>query len=232
MRIRTLSFVLVAISFLSARAQAPEVHAFVDDVIATAEAVRDSRFLTLGRLIDPDGVELPLEIEVRLLPSESAASAYIVQPDALADNIIVLEGDVVYNYTFLTHQITIFDADDPDALGGLLGAGGADDLDVDVTFDVRHHLEGFVPTMIGPEETPYGPAWTVRFDNVEEDVQVASFDAVVPEATMLPYSFRVRNAAGETWAELFFEDLVLDEGLTVEDVTYLPEDAERIDLRD
>ncbi|MEX2502859.1 MAG: hypothetical protein WD336_10830 [Trueperaceae bacterium] len=230
---RIFAVALAAVLTGLAWAQPPNVDAFVEEVITTAEAIQDSQFLALGRLIDGDGSEIPLELEVQLVPGASVASVYIVQPDALADNIIVLQGDAVYNYTFLTHQITIFDSDDPDALGGLIGVDdAADDLDVDATFDVRHHLAAFEPALVGEEDTPYGPAWVVRFDNADEDAQVASFDAVVPTSTMLPYTFRVRNADGEIWAELAFENLVLDQGLTADEAAYLPEDAERIDLRD
>jgi hypothetical protein len=42
---------------------------------------------------------------VLAIPGIPAAGLYILQPDAIADNQIVVDGDVVRSYTFLTNQV-------------------------------------------------------------------------------------------------------------------------------
>ena len=207
-----------------------DADALVDRVAQTAEALSDVSFLLTGRLIDADGTEIPLELEVQTIPGQRAASAYVLQPDALADNILVLEGDTVANYTFLTNQVTLFDADDPDALGGLFG--GAEDEELEVTFDLERLFSGYEATIDGEADTPYGPATIVRLDNVEESAQIAWVLATIPEATLLPYRLELFGPEGDLLAELVFEDLAVDTGLEASSVTYLPEDAEIIDERD
>lgn len=207
-----------------------DADALVDRVAETAEALRDVSFLLTGRLIDADGTEIPLELEVQAIPDRRVASAYVLQPDALADNILVLEDDTVANYTFLTNQVTLFDAGDPDALGGLIGGGEGEELEV--TFDLERLFSGYEASTEGETETPHGPATIIRLDNLEQDAQIASVLATIPEATLLPYRLELLGPEGDLLAELVFEDLAVDTGLEASSVTYLPEDAEVIDERE
>ncbi len=206
-----------------------DADALVDRVAETAEAITDVSFLLTGRLIDADGTEIPLELEVEAIPGARVAGAYVLQPDALADNILVLDGDTVANYTFLTNQVTLFDADDPDALGGLIGAGEEGELDV--TFDLESLFAGYEASVEGETDTPHGPATIVRLDNVEANVQIAWVSVTIPESTLLPYRLELFGPEGDLLAELVFEDLAVDTGLQADSVTYLPEDAEIIDER-
>ena len=206
-----------------------DAQAVLDRVASTAASLQDATFLLTGRLIDADGTEIALELESQVVPGERAASVYVLQPDALADNIVVLDGDAVYNYTFLTNQVTIFDADDPDALGGLVGAG--EDGELDVTFDLEALFAGYRASLVGETDTPHGPADVLRLDNLEEAARIAWVEATVPKATSLPYRLELYGPDDELIAELAFENLRTDVGLTAEEVTYLPEDAEVIDER-
>lgn len=203
--------------------------ALLDRVAETAANLQDLSCLLVGRLIDADGTEIALEVELRTIPAEGVASAYLLQPDALADNIIVLDGDTVASYTFLTHQVTLFDADDPDALGGLVGSG--EDGSLDVTFDLKKLFAGFEATLDGEADTPYGPASVVRLDNVEEGAVIAWVAATIPESTLLPYRLEFHGADDALLAELYFEDLQTDVGLDAAEVSYLPDDAEILDER-
>lgn len=214
----------------TALAQEPSADRILDEVAATAEQLTDAAFLLTGRLIDADGTEIALELEVQVVPDASVASAYVLQPDALADNIIVLDGDAVYNYTFLTHQVTVYDADDPDALGGLIGAG--EDGEIETTFDLERLFSGYEASLVGEADTPEGPATVVRLDNLEEGAVIATVDATIPDETSLPYRLEMRGPDGELLAELRFEQLRTDVGLDPEEVAYLPEDAEIIDERE
>lgn len=214
----------------SALAQDGEAAALLDEVTAAAEAIEDAAFLLTGHLTDADGTRIALELEMQVVPGERVASAYVLQPDALADNIIVLDGDVVYNYTFLTNQVTVFDADDPDALGGLFGGGG-DEEAFEFTFDLQELFAGYEATVVGPAETEAGDATLLRLDNRDEGVAVARVDAAILDATSLPARLELFGEGGDLIAELVVEDLRTDVGLDPADVTYLPEDAEIIDER-
>lgn len=227
---RALTASLLAASLaLSAALAQSDAETILDRVAERTAALEDAAFLLTGRLIDPDGTEIALEIDVQLVPEARAASAYIVQPDALADNIVVLDGDTVANYTFLTHQVTLFDASDPDALGGLVGAGA--DGAMELTFDLNRTFAGYEASTLGTADTEHGPATVVRLDNVEEGATIAWVEATVPDALDLPTRLLFYGSDGALLAEVAVEELRLDVGLTAEEVTYLPEDAEIIDER-
>lgn len=219
---------IVAASLALAQSDAG-AQAVLDTVAQRTAVLQDASFMLTGRLIDPDGTEYSLEVDIQTIPSEQVASAYIIQPDALADNIIVLDGATIANYTFLTHQITLFDASDPDAVGGLLGAG--EDGRVDLTFDLNKTFAGFTASLEGRTDTPHGPASVVRLDNVEEGAVIAWVIAVVPDETSLPYRLEFHGEDDALLAELVFENQRTDIGLTADEVTYLPDDAEIIDER-
>ena len=203
----------------------------LDNIQTTFEAVEDLDFLLTGSIVDPDGTEIALEIEVAVVPDARVASAYIIQPDALADNIIVWDDQAVFNYIYLTNQVTIFDADDPDALGGIFGEDLAESEEFEITLDLGEVFDGFEATIEGYVDTPAGPAYAMRFVNEEEGANIATAAAQILDGTWLPYRVELLGQTGSRIATLVFEDLATDVGLVPEDVTYIPEDAEVIDER-
>lgn len=201
----------------------------LDDVTVAVEAITDASLTLTGRLLDGSGGEIALEMDILAIPGAQAVSAYILQPDALADNMIVLDGDTVANYTFLTHQITLFDASDPDALGGLVTT--ATDGPVDLTLDIQAWFEGWTATLGEPRTTEAGAAQVVQLTNPEAFVNIVRVEVAILEATNLPYELLLFGDDDELVAEIRFENLRIDEGLGRADVVYLPEDAEVIDER-
>lgn len=215
---------------LAAAQETPSVDAILDNVTQAARELRDASFLLTGRVIDADGTEFPLEIEIMVIPGLDLASAYIIQPDALADNQIVLDGDAVYSYSFLTHQITVFDADDPDALGGMLPAG-RDGATANLSLDLGEILAGYEAELVGVEEGPEGTLYRLAFANRDREAMILDVDAWVLGSDWLPRRLVFKEAGGRVVAELNAEQLTVDRGLDPEEVRALPEDAEVIDNR-
>lgn len=221
---------LVPTAAAQAQPAALDVDTVLDNIAQAADALEDVSFLLTGRLVDPDGTAIALEIEIRVIPDLPVASAYIVQPDALADNQIVLDGEAVYNYTFLTHQIAVFDANDPDALGGLLPAG-EDGASASISFDLGAIFEGYVASIEEVFESEFGPTYRIHFANRDPDAMVLDVVALVPNSDWLPRQLQFLQADGVLLAELNAENMQVDAGLDPDDVRYLPEDAEIIDNR-
>ena len=205
----------------------------VNDVLAALEAsaatVVDLEFVLEGVLIDLDGQVLRLEVEVLAIPGIPAAGLYILRPDAIADNQVVIDGDVVKSYTFLTNQVALFDLDDPEAFGGLIEAG-PDGL-LPVSLDLAAVFAGWDAAIVGEEATPRGPALVLRFDNRDPEAAIQYVLATVIEASWEPWRLAFHRAGDELFADLTFRDWVRDQGLTREHVTYLPADAEVLDRR-
>lgn len=207
-----------------------DVDTVLDNIAQAANDLQDATFLLTGKLVDADGTEIALEVDFMIVPGESVANAYIIQPDALADNQIVLDGPAVYSYTFLTHQITIFDSDDPDALGGLLPAS-EDGATAQISFDLGQVFEGYTATITDVSDTDEGAVYTIHFANIDASAVILDVIATVPSSDWLPRSLVFLEADGRVLAELHAENLIIDQGLDVEMVRELPADAEIIDNR-
>lgn len=222
-----LLFVVATVWAGAARAQTLGLDEVLTAIETTAAALEDVSFVVEGHLLDEVGQRLSVEIEVTALPNVPAASLYIVQPDALADNQVVIDGDVIRNYTYLTNQVSVFRADDPAALGGLVpeAAGATIDLNVGRVFANWDAEIESVDTAGGDER------YTLRFDNRDPDGQIHHVLATVTRGVWLPERLVFYRDETEVFADLRFVDMVRDQGLTRAEVTYLPEDAEVIDRR-
>jgi len=209
---------------------AVDVDTVLDNIAQAADDLVDVAFMLTGKLVDADSTEIALEVDMLIVPGASVASAYIIQPDALADNQIVLDGPAVYSYTFLTNQVTIFDASDPDALGGLLPAS-EDGASAQISFDLGKIFEGYTATITDATEADGGWVYTVRFSNIDTTALILDVVATVPSSDWLPRSLVFLEADGRVLAEIHAENLVIDQGLDVDMVRQLPEDAEVIDNR-
>ncbi len=226
MKLFVLLLAFISISF----AQELSTQDIVANLSERAESVQDAQFLMTGNLIDTDGQEIPLEVTVSTLPKENLLRADFLQPDALADNFIVVDNQDVYNYVYLTNQVSVFDLGDPEALAGLSFSGANDSFDF--TLNVVSLFEGWTASTAGLSETEAGNVYTLRFDNNEGvGVRIGYVEATVSEETWLPASMSFYSPDEVLIAELFFNDFAVDEGLSADDVRYVDPSAEVIDER-
>lgn len=226
-------FVLVLALLLAPLTAAQELGSdeILENLRSTAEALTDVRFVLIGELQEGDGSVIPLELNVEGVPDLQLARAEFVQPDALADNIVIVDGDTVYNYLFLTNQVTILRADDPDALGGLIDAPADGELDFDLTFDLSALLEGWDAQVLGYEASPVGNVYNLRFTNQNLGAEVSHVEAQVVDGEWVPYDLVLYDIDGTVVASLGFRDIVKDPGLDPAALRALPADAEVFDER-
>jgi outer membrane lipoprotein-sorting protein len=202
----------------------------LENLRSTAEALTDVRFVLSGELQEGDGSVIALELEVAAIPDLQLARAEFVLPDALADNIVIVDGDAVYNYLFLTNQITILSADDPDALGDLIEVP-SEGADLDLSFDVSALFEGWDVEVLGYEESPVGDVYNLRFSNQNLGAEVSHVEAQVVDGEWVPYRLTLFDIDGSILTTLVFTDLVKDPGLEPAALRALPADAEVFDER-
>lgn len=226
--------VLVTSVLLTPLARAQDLSA--DEVLANLEArsnaLQDVSFLLTGTLYDTDAQEIALEVESQFIPGEELVKAYFLQPDALTDNFIVADGETVYNYLFVTNQVTILDASDPEALGGLLPEGQQGSA-VNLTPDLGRLFgpDSWKATVEGYEESDGGPVYRLRFDNLEPNANIDYVTTTILDTEWLPQTLTFVQENGNTLAELQFQDYAVDTGLDPAELRELPGDAERIDER-
>ena len=142
----------------------------------------------------------------------------------------MLDGEAVYNYVFLTNQVTVLPADDPDALGGLFPEGNVDQ-GFDFTFDPNQLFRGWSASVESYGDSPVGSVYTMRYTNAEAAAIVSYVEAQIVDEQWFPYTMTFYDQDGEQLAKLILEDFVRDQGLDPGEVTYVPDDAEIIDER-
>jgi len=213
----------------AARAQTLDAATVLAGLEARAAAVVDLSFVLDGQLIDEGGQVIRVEVEVLAIPGIPAAGLYILQPDAIADNQVVIDGDVVRSYTFLTNQTTLYDLDDPEAFGGLIEPGA--DGGLPISLDLAAVFAGWDAAVVGAEATERGPAVVLRFDNRDPEAAIRYVLATVLDGSWDPWRLAFYRAGDVLFADLHFRDLEVNAGLTRDEVTYLPDDAEVLDRR-
>jgi outer membrane lipoprotein-sorting protein len=205
-----------------------------DEVLAKltagAESLQDASLSVSGRITDPTGSELALELRAYLIPPLELVRLEFFQPGALADNFIVLDGEVVYNYLFVTNQVMIHMAGDPDALGALFPDANAVGP-LALSFDLSRLFDGWQVSLSGYGPSPEGEVYLLRFSNSDPLAEISHVNAAVVAERWLPYRLEFVAGNGQVVAELFFTDVLRDQGLNPDDLRYLPPDAEIIDER-
>ena len=207
-----------------------------DEILGKLEAksnsLKDASFLLTGTLFDTDGQKIALEVDAQFIPAQELAKAYFIQPDALADNFIIVDGKTVYNYLFVTNQVTILNANDPEALGGLLPQDQVQGS-VNLTPNLGRFFssDNWQATVEGYQKTPDGPVYKLRFNNVDKSANIGYVDATILDNQWLPETMNFVQRSGDPLAELRFQNYKLDTGLDPAQLRAIPPDAERIDQR-
>lgn len=88
-------------------AQAQDADAILDKVNTAQKAARDLTFRLSGTATLDAGQAQKLDLNVQSIPASNLSRLVFNAPDALADNIVVLDGKEVRQYLYLTNQVTI-----------------------------------------------------------------------------------------------------------------------------
>lgn len=222
------ALLLAGILPAAAFAQQPEAPEVLQALQDTLDSVADVSFLATGELRAADGTRYPLEIEVEALPQEQLLRLFILQPDALADNFIIVTPDDLYNYNYLTNQIVVYDSGDPQAYGPLAGDS---DANFELTLDLAELFAGWDALVTGESETEDGPAWQLELTNVDPAANIAAATILVLQESSFPQQITVITGAGEPMLHIEASRVEFDTGLSAEDLMWYPPDAELIDER-
>jgi outer membrane lipoprotein-sorting protein len=192
-----------------------------------SETMQDASFLITGKLIDADAQEFNLEIQVQMIPDENLVRMDFFQPDAVADNFMIIDKDGLYSYNFLTNQVTIFNVGDSTALGGILPAsenrGG-----YQFTLNMTELFAGWNVSLDGYTDGMYNLHYT---NKVTEGVTIGYVDVAVDESLWLPTEMRFYSLEKQLLSELAITNYAIDQNLDPEEVRYIDDTAEVIDER-
>jgi outer membrane lipoprotein-sorting protein len=204
----------------------------------TLEELQDASFVLTGRIND-DSEEY--EVEFQVILDQKLVRAHFVNPLAVADNILVLDDQDVYNYYFLTDQVTIFDFRDNKAFGNLLlsdlsyyqANARIDPTDIDLNYDVSELLAGWGVEVTGYSDSSAGSVYHLDFTNPASGQNdfISLIRAEILDGEWHPTRIEVILKNGTDTFELFVQSLVTNSGLEPSELRLMPVDAEVIDGR-
>ena len=201
-----------------------------DEILAnlkqSSKNLQDASFLLTGRLIDTDEQEFVLEIAMQMIPGENLVRMDFFQPDAVADNFIMIDQDAVYSYNFLTNQVSIYNLGDAAAFGGLFPEGSNGSYEF--TLNISELFSGWNISLEGYENNLYH----LRFDNTESvDIRLKHVDVYIDQDLWLPTAMSFYNAQDILVADIQLNDYAVNQGIDIEEVRYIDDTAEVIDER-
>ena len=229
--LRRLLACLLATAVMSgaALAQEPAAQDIIQGMQDTLDGTAGATFLVTGELLGGDGTVYQLEIEVEAMPAEQLIRLFILQPDALADNIIIVTQEALYNYNYLTNQIVVYDADDPQAYGPL--GGGGDGGSFELTLDLAQLFSGWDSRVAGNADTPAGQALRLELSNRDPEANIAAASVLATQDNWFPQEITLFTRSGATMLRIELQDVDLEPGLSADDLLWYPPDAELIDDR-
>ena len=169
-----------------------------------------------------DGSAQKIDLSVQSIPASSLARVVFAAPDALADNIVVVDRTEVRNYLYLTNQITVTSA------AKAAGQAGAVGLDFSQISNFSALIKNFdvklVSTTGAAGSRLYGLEGVARTASTN-DGRARFF---VSEAGWRPTRLQLLDSAGKVMADLNVSNYKLNSGLSAARLKMLPKDAEII----
>ena len=226
MKIKTsfLPLLALALTLLSAGVTLAQTFTAADIIgklDATQKTAKDLSFRLSGTG-SFDGSAQKIDLSVQSIPASSVARVVFAAPDALADNIVVVDKTEVRNYLYLTNQITVTSAA---KVAGQAGAVGLDFSHIsNFSALIKNYDVKLVSTIGTAGSRLYGLEGVSRAAGTS-DGKARFF---VSEAGWRPTRVQLLDSAGKVMADLNVSNYKLNSGLSAARLKMLPKDAEII----
>lgn len=225
---------MLSLPLLTCQAQNMTGEEIISAMEADIDSISDIEARVQGQLQNLEDLDLKIDILVQLIPAAEIARAEFFEPFELADNFILLNEDAVYNYLFLTNQVTILDASDPDAFGSIFPELADSEEELNYDLSLERLFTGWTAEVLSYQAQEVDGSlentYSVRLDSPGASELYIIFDVV--DQTWQPHQVKIFEIADDTQVlQLYFRDFKRDTGLDADEISYIPNDAEVIDER-
>lgn len=191
----------------------------VAKVQATQKSLKDVSFKVSGTATLDAGAQ-KLDFDVQAIPSQNVARINFNAPDALADNVVVVDNKKVRNYLYLTNQITEQDAARSASAGGF-------DFDFSQLADATTLLTSRYDVKLLETQTQNGTK-VYLLEGTSKNGATERQRLWITEQGWRPVRSQVLNGAGKVISDLNITNYKTNSGLTAARLRALPKDAEVI----
>ncbi|WP_161883228.1 outer membrane lipoprotein carrier protein LolA [Deinococcus alpinitundrae] len=211
--------VLGALSLSVAQAQTADD--ILNNLASAQKSAKDISFRISGSADQGGGVQ-KLDLNVQTIPASNLARLVFNAPDALADNVVILDNKEVRNYLYLTNQVTVTSTSK--AAGGQdLGGLDLSQLSNLVTaLKTRYDVK-----LIGTSGAAPNRVYQLEA-SPKTGVQGGKTRVFVGENGWRPTRFQLIDGGGKNVADLNVSEYKVNSGLSVARLRQLPKDAQII----
>ena len=188
---------------------------------ATQKTAKDLSFRLSGTG-SLDGSAQKIDLTVQSIPAASLARVVFAAPDALADNIVVVNKTEVRNYLYLTNQITVTSA------AKAAGQAGMSGLDFSQISNFSALLKNYDVRVVGTSGSAGNRLFTLEGTPRANGTDEGRARVYVTEAGWRPTRLQLLDGAGKVRADLNVTNYKQNSGLSAAKLTTLPRDAEII----
>lgn len=190
----------------------------VSRVTAAANGARDISFKLQGSATLDSGAQ-KLDLDIQSIPAQNLARVNFNAPDALADNVVVVDKKTVYNYLYLTNQITVQDTSKQASQAGF-------GLDFSQFTNAANLLTSrFDVKLI--DTTGAAGSRLYQLEATPKNNSLGDRNRVwISEQGWRPTRVQVLGAGGKITADINIVNYKLNAGLTPAKLRALPKDAE------
>ena len=201
-------------------AQAQSVDSILSKVAAAQNNVKDISFRVSGTAMLDSG-DQKVDLKVQTIPAFSLARVVFNAPDALADNVLIVDNKEVRNYLYLTNQVTVTNVNQ--AAGQDLGG-----LDLSQLSNLVPALKSRYDLKLLGSTGSAGNRLYQLEANPKTGVQGGSNRIWITENGWRPTRFQSLSDAGKVVADLSVSEYKTNTGLMAARLRQLPKDAEVI----
>ncbi len=204
---------------LVATASAQTADDVVSRVDAAQKAAKDVSFKVTGNASFNGGAQ-KLDLDVQSIPAQGLVRVNFNAPDAVADNVVVVDKNTVYNYLFLTNQVTVQTVNRAAAQSGM-------NLDFSQFTDLTASLKGrYDVKLVGTTQDGAGKLY--QLEATPKNGAGGRSRVWISDQGWRPVRVQVLGDGNQVAADLNITNYKVNAGLSAAKLKALPRDAQVI----
>lgn len=196
-----------------------------DDIIAKVQAnqknIKDVTIRVVGKAELDSGAQ-SIDLDIQNIPGLNLTRISFNAPDALADNVVIVDKNTVYNYLFLTNQVTVQSAKKARL------EGFSFDFTRFADFSTELSKDKFVLKLIDTDTDKNGKVYVIEATPREQDLGFTKTRVTISENGWRPLKMQALDSKGKVLADLNFTTWKTNSGLKASALRSLPKDAQVI----
>lgn len=206
---------------LSSAAFAQTAEDIIAKVQANQKTIKDVTIKVSGKALLENGSQ-SIDLNIMSMPGINLTRIEFNAPDALADNVVILDKNTVYNYLFLTNQVRVQSSKKARVEG----------FNFDFTrfadFSTELSKDKFKLKLLETQNTKDGKTYLIEATPQEEDLGFTKTRVLISEKGWRPLKMQALDSKDKLLADLNFTTWTVNSGLTSKNLKKLPKDAQVI----